>query len=82
MNWVYVDANKSILVAEQTTEIIVAAKLKTILGGAKAATYIALVGGAPLAFGATAALAGALEISLIFDGNLVATFCDSALNTT
>lgn len=82
LNWVYIDADKSVLIAEPTTEVILAAKLKTILGGAKTAVYFGIVGGSHLASVAVPALGGFLDIRLIFDENFIAVFYDSALNST
>jgi len=77
-----VDADKSILVAEPTTEVIVAAKLKIILGASKTCLYFIVAGGSNLALVAVPALGGFLDIRLGFDENFTAVLCDSALNTS
>ena len=82
LNWVYVDVDKSILVAEPTSEVILAAKLKSVLEAAKIISYLGLVGGPYLALVVVPALGGFLDIRLVFDEGFTATFCNSALNST
>ena len=70
------------LVAEPTTEIIVAAKLKSILAVAKVGVYYGFMGGSYASLLLASASVGAFNIHLVFDEGFTAVMCDSILNST
>jgi len=82
LNWVYIDSNKSILVAEPTTEIIVAAKLKSILCLAKTGVCLGFLGGSHAALVFLPALGGFLDIHLVIDEAFAVSAYNSVLNST
>ncbi len=81
LNWVYIDENKSILKAEPTTEVIVSAKLKSILAAAKVSVYVGLVGGSYVVPVIATALIGCLDVHLVVSDGSVTILGDSVASS-